>query len=99
MLFAYLHTSFEAALQRIDKMSSGVKLFIRSLIVTGQSWRAAKRLQVCCCWQPQSHAYALHRQLHRIAHRVLFAWDVVYAWDVIYGIGACYVLTISHHVM
>ena len=98
MLFAYLHPSFEAALQRIDKMSSGVKLFIRSLIVAGQSWRATKRLQACCCLQPQSHAYVLHRPLHRTAHRVLLAWDVVYAWD-LYGIGAYYVLTISHHVM
>lgn len=99
MLFAYLHPSFEAALQRIDKMSSGVKLFIRSLLVAGQSWRAAERLQACCCLQPHSHAYVWHRPLHRIAHRVLLAWDFVYAWGVVYGVGALDVLTISHHVM
>ena len=36
MLFAYLHPSFEAALQRIDKMSTKARLFIRTVITAGQ---------------------------------------------------------------
>lgn len=32
MLFAYLHPSFEAALQRIDKMSTKARVFIRTVI-------------------------------------------------------------------
>ena len=36
MLFAYLHPSFEAALQRIDKMSTKARVFIRTLITAGQ---------------------------------------------------------------
>ena len=42
MLFAYLHPSFEAALQRIDKMSTKARLFIRTVITAGQfGWHAA----------------------------------------------------------
>ncbi len=42
MLFAYLHPSFEAALQRIDKMSTKARLFIRTVITAGQSsWHVA----------------------------------------------------------
>jgi len=42
MLFAYLHPSFEAALQRIDKMSTKARLFVRTVITAGQSsWHVA----------------------------------------------------------
>lgn len=42
MLFAYLHPSFEAALQRIDKMSTKARLFVRTVITAGWSgWHVA----------------------------------------------------------
>ena len=44
MLFAYLHPSFEATLQRIDKFATGARLFIRTLIVAGQTYFAR---QIC----------------------------------------------------
>ena len=36
MLFAYLHPTFEAALQRIDKMGLRLRIIIRSFIMAGQ---------------------------------------------------------------
>lgn len=36
MLFAYLHPSFEAALQRIDQMGLRLRVLIRSCIVAGE---------------------------------------------------------------
>jgi len=59
MLFAYLHPSFEAALQRIDKLSTGVRLFIRSIIIAGQlltiSWAPAGFLLIYCV----THSFCL----------------------------------------
>ena len=41
MLFAYLHPSFDAGLQRIDKMSVRARFAIRAVIVAGKGNCAA----------------------------------------------------------
>ena len=53
MLFAYLHPSFEATLQHIDKFATGARLFIRTLIIAGQTCLLSKvalhRSYMSCC--------------------------------------------------
>ena len=56
MLFAYLHPSFEAALQRIDKLSLRARVAIRTVIVTGENSETSLAFSAFLCthrhWMP-----------------------------------------------